>query len=43
MDGMHVFLMIMILALLVFIAGLVFGIRVVEGVRRDRWPPYPPY
>lgn len=38
MDGMHVFLLIAILALLVFILGLVVGIRMMR-------PPYkpPPY
>lgn len=36
MDGMHVFLLIMILALLVFIAGLMVGIRM---MRRSQ-PPY---
>lgn len=30
MDGMHVFLLITILALLVFIAGIVVGIRMMR-------------
>lgn len=40
MDGMHVFLLITVLALLVFIVGLVFGIRLMQ--ERPR-PPQPPY
>jgi len=40
MDGMHVFLLITILALLVFIVGMIFGIHLMQERRR---PPQPPY
>ncbi len=38
MDGMHVFLLITILALIVFIIGLVVGIRIMRPDKR--MPPY---
>jgi|CXWK01.1.fsa_nt_gi hypothetical protein len=38
MDGMHVFLLITILALIVFIIGLVVGIRMMRS--NNRMPPY---
>lgn len=40
MDGTHIFLLIMILALIVFIVGLVAGIRLIHPRGDDRMPPY---